>query len=230
MRTRLNQAVALIAVLTAGATASSPGLSADLNNLPPPPALAYAPPPPPDTLFAGWWVGGTIGGATANYDFTGNNSDIETSGFVGGGIGGWNWQNGPIVIGLEGDVLGGDVSGSRRFNAGANKASAEINTMADLRLRAGVAVTPQVLLFATAGGAWANANLPVTGPGGASRDGTFFGWSVGGGAEVAINQNWSARFDYQFTDFDTESVAYPGGKLKFDPDMNTYRGSFIYHF
>ena len=58
----------------------------------------------------------------------------------------------------------------------------------------------------------------------------FFGWSVGGGAEVAINQNWSARFDYQFTDFDTESVAYPGGKLKFDPDMNTYRGSFIYHF
>ena len=51
-----------------------------------------------------------------------------------------------------------------------------------------------------------------------------------GGAEVAINQNWSARFDYQFTDFDAESVAYPGGKLKFDPDMNTYRGSFVYHF
>ena len=65
MRTRLHQAVALIAVLTAGATASSPGLSADLNN-PPPPPLAYGPPPPPDTLFAGWWVGGTVGGATAN--------------------------------------------------------------------------------------------------------------------------------------------------------------------
>jgi outer membrane immunogenic protein len=231
MRTRLYQAVAFAAVLAAGATASSPAVSADLNGGPPPP-LAYAAPPPPTNLFAGWWVGATVGGATAKYDFTATNSDIETSGILGGGTAGWNWQNGPIVIGLEGDVLAADVNGERHFNAGANKVSPDINTMADLRLRAGVAVNPQLLLFATAGGAWADANLPITGPGGASRDGTFFGWSVGGGAEVAFNPNWSARFDYQFTDFDSESVSYPGpgGKTKYDPDMNTYRGSLIYHF
>ena len=87
-----------------------------------------------------------------------------------------------------------------------------------------------LLLFATAGGSWADASLPITGPGGASRDGTFFGWNVGGGAEVAFSQNWSARFDYQFTDFDSNSVSYPGGKTKYDPDLSTYRGSFIYHF
>jgi opacity protein-like surface antigen len=60
--------------------------------------------------------------------------------------------------------------------------------MADLRLRAGFAVRPQVLFFATFGGAWANADLPVTGPGGGSGSADFFGWSVGGGAEVALRR------------------------------------------
>ena len=46
----------------------------------------------------------------------------------------------------------------------------------------------------------------------------LFGWSVGGGAEVAFNPNWAARFDYQFTDFDAEAVTYPGGKLELDPE------------
>jgi opacity protein-like surface antigen len=58
----------------------------------------------------------------------------------------------------------------------------------------------------------------------------LFGWSVGGGAEVALNPNWSARFDYQFTDFDSETVKYPGGKIDYDPDASTYRGSLIYRF
>ena len=102
--------------------------------------------------------------------------------------------------------------------------------MADLRLRAGYAIRPQVLVFATFGGAWANADLPVAGPGGGPGSADFFGWSVGGGAEVALNPNWSARFDYQFTDFNSETVNYPGGRIEFDPDANTYRGSLIYRF
>jgi outer membrane immunogenic protein len=190
----------------------------------------YGAPPPSPEIFAGWWLGGTLGGATANYDFSQSAGEIEASGILGGATGGWNWQNGPIVIGLEGDVLAANVNGSRHFNAGANQANPTINSMADLRLRAGVTVVPQVLVFATLGGAWADADLPVSGPGGGSGDATFFGWNVGGGAEVAISQNWSARFDYQFTDFDSESVSYPGGDLKYDPDMSTYRGSLIYRF
>jgi opacity protein-like surface antigen len=102
--------------------------------------------------------------------------------------------------------------------------------MADLRLRAGYAITPRVLLFGTFGGAWANADLPVSGIGGGPGDADFFGWSAGGGAEVALNPHWSARFDYQFTDFTSEKVNYPGGQLNFDPDASTYRGSLIYRF
>ena len=230
MRTRFDQAVALAAVLTASAAVSSPVLGADVINQGPAPLLYETPPSASPDLFAGWWIGGTLGGATANFDFSRSSDTIDGSGVLGGVTGGYNWQNGPIVIGLEGDVLGAGISGSGRFNSGANVANPNIDAMADLRLRAGVTVVPQVLLFVTGGGAWADVDLPVNGSAGGSGSGSFFGWSVGGGAEVAFTRNWSARFDYQFTDFDSDTVSYPGGDVKYDPDVSTYRGSLIYRF
>jgi outer membrane immunogenic protein len=229
MRTRLNQAFALVAVLSASATASSPASAADLPPAPLPPIYDQAPLPPQD-VFEGWWLGGTIGGATVNYDLAPAGGTADTSGILGGVIGGYSWQSGPFVVGVEGDLMAADISGSRRLNGGMNQLNASIDTMADLRLRAGVAIRPQVLVFATFGGAWANANLPVTGIGGGPGSADFFGWSVGGGAEVALSPNWSARFDYQFTDFNSQSVNYSGSKINFDPDANTYRGSLIYRF
>ena len=155
---------------------------------------------------------------------------VSSDGVLGGVVGGYSWQSGPYVIGVEGDFLASDISGSRHFNGGLNQVSPSIDTMADLRLRAGYAVTPRVLLFGTFGGAWANVDLPIIGPGGGIRETTFFGWSAGAGAELALNPNWSARIDYQFTDFDSETVSYPGGKQTFDPDANSFRGSIIYRF
>jgi outer membrane immunogenic protein len=227
MRIRLHQAVAFAAVIAAGVPISTPALSADL--LPGAPVYADAP-LPAQNVFEGWWLGGTLGGATVNYDFSPANGTIDSSGILGGGVGGYSWQTGPVVVGIEGDIMAADIGGSHHFNGGANQASPNINTMADLRLRAGYAIRPNVLLFGTFGGAWANADLPVSGPVGGSGSADFFGWSFGGGAEVAFNPNWSARFDYQFTDFNSETVKYPGGKLDYDPNANTYRGSLIYHF
>jgi outer membrane immunogenic protein len=222
---RLYQAVVVIAVLTAGATASSPVLSADLYE----PYYDAAPIPDQD-VFEGWWLGGTIGGASVSYDFAPASGSVSSNGVVGGVVGGYSWQHGPYVLGVEGDFLATDVSGGRRFNAGRNRVNTSIDTMADLRLRAGYTITPNLLLFGTFGGAWADADLSINGPGGGIRETTFFGWSAGGGAEVALNPNWSARFDYQFTDFDSETLTYPRGKQTFDPDANTFRGSVIYRF
>ena len=155
MRTRLNQAFALAAALLASATASSPTFAADL----PPTALppVYDQTLPPEDVFEGWWLGGTIGGATVNYDLAPVGGTADTSGILGGAIGGYSWQSGPFVLGVEGDILAADINGSRNFNSGADRVNPSIDTMADLRLRAGYAIRPQVLLFATFGGAWANA-------------------------------------------------------------------------
>jgi outer membrane immunogenic protein len=185
---------------------------------------------PPQDVFEGWYLGGTVGGATVTFDGLPSGGSVDTSGVLGGVVGGYSWQSGPFVVGVEGDLLAADISGNGAFDGGLNRAHPNIDAMGDLRLRAGYTITPQVLLFGTFGGAWASADLPVTGPGGGSGSADFFGWSVGGGAEVALTQNWSARFDYQFTDFNSETVNYPGGKIDYDPDASTYRGSLIYRF
>jgi outer membrane immunogenic protein len=227
MRTRLYQAVAVAAVLTAGATASSPVVSADLYANPP--IYDIGTPIPSQDMFEGWYLGGTIGGAWVNYDLAPAGT-VDSSGVLGGIVGGYSWQHGPYVIGVEGDFLASDISGSRSFNGGLNKVSPGFDTMADLRLRAGYTILPNLLLFGTFGMAWADADLPISGPGGAFRETTFFGWSVGGGAEFALDRNWSARLDYQYTDFDSETISYPGGKQTYDPDSNTFRSSIIYRF
>ncbi len=168
-------------------------------------------------MFEGWYLGGTLGGATVNYDFSPATGGVHTSGILGGAVGGYSLQSGPFVIGIEGDVLAADISGGRNFNAGLNKVSPSIDTMADLRLRAGYTITPHVLLFGTFGGAWANADLPVTGPGGASRERRFLRLERWRRRRGLAQSELGARFDYQFTDFESETVKYPGGKIDLRP-------------
>jgi hypothetical protein len=36
--------------------------------------------------------------------------------------------------------------------------------------------------------------------------------------------------NYQFTDFNSETVNYPGGSIDYDQDGSIYRGSLIYRF
>lgn len=228
MRTRFFRAASVVAVLAVSATAYSSSAFSGDDLYDPVPVYDMATVPPQD-LFEGWWLGGTIGGASVSYDKT-PVSSVSSSGVVGGIVGGYSWQHGPFVIGVEGDFLASDVSGGRKYNGGLNKVSPGFDTVADLRLRAGYTILPNLLLFGTFGGSWADADLPISGPGGAFRETTFFGWSAGGGAEYAFDENWSARFDYQFTDFDAETVSYPGGKATFDPDSDTFRGSVIYRF
>jgi len=227
MRTRLYQAVAIAAVLTASATVSSPVLSADLYADPP---LYDAAPIPDQDVFEGWWLGGTIGGATVSYDMAPASGSVSSSGVLGGVVGGYSWQHGPFVLGVEADLLATDITGGRNFNGGLNRVDVSLDNMADLRLRAGYAVLPNLLLFGTFGGTWAGADLAISGPGGGFRETTLFGWNAGAGAEFAFNPNWSARFDYQFTDFESETISYPGGKQTYDPDANMFRGSVIYRF
>ena len=77
MRTRSDQALTFAAVLMASAAASSPVLSADVINSGPPPLIEEAPPPMSPNLFAGWWIGGTLGGATANFDFSQSSTAVD---------------------------------------------------------------------------------------------------------------------------------------------------------
>ncbi len=182
-----------------------------------------------DALFQGWWLGGTVGGRTLSTS-TNVTDEFSSSDFTGGIMGGYNVQNGQIVYGAEADLLLGDVSASDKIGGGLYKARSSIGSQGDFKLRAGVTVIPQLLIFGTAGISVADTEVKVKGPVTKSDSGADFGWNVGGGAEVALTQDWSFRFDYQYTDFGSETVSYPGGNVKFENTTNTYRGSLSYRF
>lgn len=163
--------------------------AADLPNTKAPPA--YIPPPPMFT-WTGVYVGAQIGymwGDTSPYGYTAN-------GVVGGLHAGYNYQMGQFVAGLEGDVNATSFDGSA-FNGGYY--SSRENIDGSFRGRLGIA-WDRALLYGTGGLAIAGFNNTYDYTG---YSNTRLGWTVGGGIEYALDNNWSVRGEYRYTDFGT---------------------------
>lgn len=175
------------------------------------------------------WAGGYLGvnlgygGDKAKHPFSitdggdtlGGSLDITSGGFVGGVQAGYNFQNGRMVYGIEGDLqasgLKGETSANLTLPGGGPTISGEIGTKlksyATLRARVGHAVTDTFLVYATAGVATGKtetyASGRVSGGGPAlseSFNKTKTGWTVGIGAEYAFQNNWSLKSEYMYTD------------------------------
>ncbi len=161
----------------------------------------YAPPPP---IFT--WTGLYIG-AQAGYQF-GHSSTFSGGGFPGynpsgvdgGAHIGYNYQVGQFVAGLEGDVNGSSYHGSNAFGALTAYNTTE-NVDGSVRGRLGVA-WDRALIYATGGAAFGNfRNQYVSGLGADTLWNTRVGWTVGGGVEYALDNNWSLRAEYRYTDY-----------------------------
>jgi outer membrane immunogenic protein len=213
----------LLASVAAAALAGS-ALAADL----PSHAPVYAPPLP--FTWTGAYVGGQMGYAWGrqNTTFTNNFGDFagfspNTAGFIGGGHAGYNLQLNQFVIGLEGDIDGSDLS-SRGFVlpvqvdgfTALSTFNTSIGAQGSIRGRVGYA-WDHLLTYATGGVAFAgvignvctNFNASAF-PGGAAFPGfngcdhastSRVGWTVGGGVEYAVSNNWSIRLEYRYSDF-----------------------------
>jgi high affinity Mn2+ porin len=92
--------------------------------------------------------------------------------------------------------------------------------------------TSHWLFYATGGLAWSfdqftRTQLAGMPAGGTAMPGTVetlfikprVGWTAGGGAEVALWSNWTARAEYLFVDYGSRSVAFPLGAQRFDSDL-----------
>ena len=144
------------------------------------------------------WPSNTFGDGPLEY-----NAD----GFFGGLHIGRNMQSGSFVYGLEADAEYSDVKGTWDWNNG-NMLNKHIRWAGSLRARAGYAMD-RVLVYGTAGAAVASVKMEVIdgGPVGLSDTDTTFGWTVGGGAEYAIDNTWSTRIEYRYTDYGETDVA-----------------------
>jgi outer membrane immunogenic protein len=225
-----------------GSLAAGPALAADM------PLKAPPPPPPPPWSWSGFYIGvqGGAGWGSTDDNLTARTTcapvlgcfggvisppglvrdSYPISGWHGGGTVGWNWQTGPIVFGVEGDISGANIRGDSGCGQGVGAAlasglascSTNMTWFATATGRLGFAVD-HALLYIKAGGAWAHfdRNLNVgfvstIGPGLAFSTPTIgenrSGFTFGAGIEYAFWGNWSAKLEYDYMDFGTRSYTF----------------------
>lgn len=208
-------------LLASVAIASLAAVSAQAADLP-----ARAPAMAPAPVFVGvnWtglYVGAQVGYAwneIKNVDFP---ESANPHGVFGGLHAGYNQQFNNIVLGLEGDV---ELSGVQKKLLGGDKFQESYR--ASLRLRAGYAID-RALLYVTAGGAMRDGKFSFPG---ASLNETYFGWTVGAGLEYAINQNWSARAEYRYTDFGRANYGIAPDQIRVSSTDHAVRLGVSYRF
>jgi outer membrane immunogenic protein len=200
----------LLASVGAIAIAGS-AIAADLPHRGPPPVYL---PPPPIFTWTGLYVGVQVGYAWArdSTDFTTLDpaapffdADTRPQGVIGGAHVGYNLQIAQWVVGLEGTVDGTSLSKSVSLGGvPALTVNSREEIQGSIRARLGIAFD-RVLLYGTGGAAFTGIknNYSLGGP--------FFldesisksraGWTVGGGIQYAVTDNWSIRAEYRYSDF-----------------------------
>jgi len=223
-----------------------------------PPAMpgpAVYPPPAAYRAVANWsgfYVGGNFGLGLARDQSTfsvgGVNfatSDTALFGAVGGGQAGFNWQSGALVLGAEADFdwsnPKGSISAQCTICAPVTNASLEhdIDWFGTARARMGYAADGW-LAYVTGGYAFGRVALKGTATGGGvnaslTQNATPSGWTIGGGTELALGPNWSAKLEYLYVDLGivTNTIVVPGAPSLADSarvQMNVVRAGVNYRF
>jgi outer membrane immunogenic protein len=164
--------------------------------------------------WAGPYLGGNIGWDWGSVD----NNPTKPSGFVGGAQAGYNWQNGPWVFGVEGDLQGTGASDTFAPWKFSNP------WFGTVRGRAGYALN-NVLFYGTAGLAFGELSGQTFG---LTETHTNAGWTVGLGAEVGLAQNWSAKVEYLYVDLNDSNFTITGVQNGYR--FGLLRAGVNYHF
>ncbi len=136
------------------------------------------------------WIGPYVGFNLGYQWGSATNSGANPSGVIAGIQGGYNWQIGQLVFGAETDLQG---SGADDRFAAWKFSNPWFGT---LRARTGYAMN-NVLLYATFGLAYGGGRVETAG---LSESHSHTGWTAGGGVEVGLTPNWSAKAEYLFVD------------------------------
>jgi outer membrane immunogenic protein len=218
-----------ILLASVGAIAIAIAGSAVAADLRPPPVYL---PPPPIFSWTGLYMGGQIGYAWGSdpineVDQTGATApaffNIQPNGVIGGAHVGYNLQIAQWVAGLEGTVDGSSLSGTASDvqPTGGVAMSVRTEVQGSIRARVGVAFD-RVLIYGTGGVAFAGFDDNYSGAGptfslNEQDSKTRTGWTVGGGIDYAVTNNWSIGVEYRYSDFgrstDYPSIAGAGGVI-----------------
>jgi outer membrane immunogenic protein len=213
------------------ALCSTAVLAADLPVTPPPPV--YVP-----YSWTGIYLGINLGlgGDRFQYPFSvsvpavatfaSGNASITSSGIIGGGQIGYNWEFGNnVVLGFETDFDGAGIRGKATANlngialgavpfGAAIQAGSRINYIGTVRGRLGYA-WDRFLVYGTGGFAYGQVNSAISASaaagGGAiaftdSQNSSRTGFAVGGGFEYALTNNLTVKTEYLYVNLGTNNI------------------------
>jgi outer membrane immunogenic protein len=196
-----------------------------------------APAPSGTYDWSGIYFGGNIGGGWSRNDFSDPGlgffgtllgvpveQTVNSSGFLGGFQAGTNYQIGKLVVGTEADADWSDINGSSTTVFGPiappivfnRTLGAKTDWTATVTTRLGIA-HDRWMIYGKAGAAWENTkytdNWTVPGFGAVfsgSGGETRTGWTVGSGIEYAFWNNWSAKLEYDYMNFGSNTATISG--------------------
>jgi outer membrane immunogenic protein len=190
---------------------------------------------------------------------------LRDEAFAGGGQLGYNWQTGNLVLGLEGDLDSMRTHESRTASplvgpsvpgAGLNLSdTVSTNYLATIRGRLGYAWGGNLLTYFTGGVAFTDfkhshqASEFISPPqltctpfllcDTPASDTIDTGWTIGGGAEWALDYHWSLKAEYLYADFgsvtsisDLNAVGFGASLINHSADLivQTARVGINYRF
>lgn len=171
-----------------------PAMAADLSRPAPAPAPVVS--APPVFSWTGFYIGGNAGYSWGKGKDAADFYGLDPSGWSAGGQVGYNYQFvNNVLVGVEADLQGGDIS------SGAYGLSSKLDYVGTVRARLGYAFD-RVLPYVTGGLAYGKNTITDFG---FSDSNTHVGWTVGGGVEYALTNNWTARAEYLYTDLGSKT-------------------------
>jgi outer membrane autotransporter protein len=206
-----------------------------------PPAYELPPPPLPPFIWAGFYIGGNIGGAWTFGTLTDNFTDVsfntDHSGFIGGGQLGYNFQTRNLVFGVEWDFDRASMSDTSNDafvpGFGTLQVSADTDWITTLAARVGLTAN-RWLVYAKVGGGWVHNSATLTNlttGAVASTSNTNGGFLVGGGVEYALTSHWTAKAEYDFLTLSDRTVAgFLGNTFTFQRDVEMLKIGLNYKF
>jgi outer membrane immunogenic protein len=218
--------IVAIAIALGALAAAQSADAADLSVAP----LYKAPPPQyaPVYNWTGFYIGANGGGGWGHSWWQGQQTGVGLSGGQVGGTAGYNWQFGNAVLGLEGDLDWSGLSGTSN-SVGCPGCSVSDTWLSTVRGRAGYAFGG-IMPYLTGGLAVGDIRASAPGLGGAST--TNAGWTVGGGLEVALPGNWTAKAEYLHVDLGQLNCGLNCGAPTDNVSMHEdlVRAGLNYHF
>ena len=205
-----------------------------------------APPLPPFFSWSGFYAGADVGYAwgrdstteylTGTNTLTGLKWNYSPSGAVGGLYAGGNYQTGPAVLGIEGDIEGTGIQGGFNDVTTGGAGDTLIDWQGSLRGRLGFAAD-KVLFYGTGGLAFADIShtyknlVAVTSE---TTSAVRTGWTAGAGVEMFVSPHLLVRAEYRYSDFGKyrydSVVTFPGLTGEQNPRLNTVRIGTAYKF